>query len=518
MADDARRVRAPPPAAAVRQRPDAGRHAPRLHRRALPRPAGRGPRRRPRPGRVRPTSSSASPARPTTTSSARSRWSPRRSTTAPTPSSSAPAGHRGGGAVGRASSTCASCGERFERLRVVVERSALARHRARVGRVEEVLVEGPSKKDPPVVTGRTGQNKLVHFRPGRPVAPRHVRRRRDHRRRPAPPHGRAARGHGRAAHRTRIPVLLGDAGLPAVSLPGPAVSASGPRGSHPSSSSARPASGKSALALGRLRTVARRREIVVVDSMQVYRGMDIGTAKPTPAEQAEVPHHLPRPGRPRRRLHGRRCSSEAGTTRSATSRPEAPRPLLVGGTGLYLRAVVDGLDLPGQCPDVRSELEREPDTGRAAPPPRRGSTRWPPAAWSRPTGAGSCGPSRSRSAAGGRSRRSARASTRYPDDGIVQIGLRWPRPTLLAGSRPASGAARRRPPRRGPALADATGGSVPDRRAGPRLQGAAGPPRRRVARWTRPSALAVSRTRRFAGRQERWFRRDPRIRWVRDGP
>jgi tRNA-2-methylthio-N6-dimethylallyladenosine synthase len=59
--------------------------------------------------------------------------------------------------------------ERFERLKVVVERSALARHRARVGRIEEVLVEGPSKKDPTVATGRTGQNKLVHF-PG-PVPP-----------------------------------------------------------------------------------------------------------------------------------------------------------------------------------------------------------------------------------------------------------------------------------------------------------------------------------------------------------
>jgi len=55
--------------------------------------------------------------------------------------------------------------ERFERLRVVVERSALAKHRARIGRVEEVLVEGPSKKDPSVTTGRTRQNKLVHFAP-----------------------------------------------------------------------------------------------------------------------------------------------------------------------------------------------------------------------------------------------------------------------------------------------------------------------------------------------------------------
>jgi tRNA-2-methylthio-N6-dimethylallyladenosine synthase len=54
--------------------------------------------------------------------------------------------------------------ERFARLKVVVERSALSKHRARVGRVEEVLVEGPSKKDPSVSTGRTRQNKLVHFR------------------------------------------------------------------------------------------------------------------------------------------------------------------------------------------------------------------------------------------------------------------------------------------------------------------------------------------------------------------
>ena len=53
--------------------------------------------------------------------------------------------------------------ERFERLRVVVERSALARHHARVGHTEEVLVEGPSKKDSSVATGRTRQNKLVHF-------------------------------------------------------------------------------------------------------------------------------------------------------------------------------------------------------------------------------------------------------------------------------------------------------------------------------------------------------------------
>jgi tRNA-2-methylthio-N6-dimethylallyladenosine synthase len=60
-------------------------------------------------------------------------------------------------------------GERFDRLRVVVERSALARHEARVGRVEEVVVEGRSKRDPSVLSGRTAQNKLVHFPAAQPL-------------------------------------------------------------------------------------------------------------------------------------------------------------------------------------------------------------------------------------------------------------------------------------------------------------------------------------------------------------
>jgi tRNA-2-methylthio-N6-dimethylallyladenosine synthase len=67
--------------------------------------------------------------------------------------------------------------ERFARLTAVVERSALARHRARVGRDEEVVVEGPSKKDPSVLTGRTRQGKLVHFPPpagGAPPAGRYA--------------------------------------------------------------------------------------------------------------------------------------------------------------------------------------------------------------------------------------------------------------------------------------------------------------------------------------------------------
>ncbi|HET9089978.1 MAG TPA: TRAM domain-containing protein, partial [Acidimicrobiales bacterium] len=61
--------------------------------------------------------------------------------------------------------------ERFARLKDVLDRSTLRRHEARVGRREEVLVEGPSKRNPAMLSGRTRQGKLTHFAPGE-VAPR----------------------------------------------------------------------------------------------------------------------------------------------------------------------------------------------------------------------------------------------------------------------------------------------------------------------------------------------------------
>jgi len=101
------------------------------------------------------------------------------------------------------------CAERFERLRVVVERSALRRHQARIGRIEEVVVEGPSRKDPSMLTGRTQHNKLVHFPKGSPLrsgtfadvriitaAPHHL-------------HGELVGITALPSHRTRIPVTAG---------------------------------------------------------------------------------------------------------------------------------------------------------------------------------------------------------------------------------------------------------------------------------------------------------------------
>jgi tRNA dimethylallyltransferase len=117
------------------------------------------------------------------------------------------------------------------------------------------------------------------------------------------------------------------------------------------------ASGKSAAALH----VARARpdlELVSVDSMQVYRGMDIGTAKPTPAEQAEVRHHLIDIVDPDEDFTVARYQ-RAATLVLADIERRGKRALLVGGTGLYLQAVVDDLDIPGQWPEVRAELESE---------------------------------------------------------------------------------------------------------------------------------------------------------------
>jgi tRNA-2-methylthio-N6-dimethylallyladenosine synthase len=96
--------------------------------------------------------------------------------------------------------------ERFERLRVVVERSALAKHEARVGRVEDVLVEGPSKRDASITAGRTGQNKLVHFVADRPLRPGTFA---DVRVVGAAPHhlrGELVGVTARPRHKTRIPV------------------------------------------------------------------------------------------------------------------------------------------------------------------------------------------------------------------------------------------------------------------------------------------------------------------------
>jgi tRNA dimethylallyltransferase len=102
-------------------------------------------------------------------------------------------------------------------------------------------------------------------------------------------------------------------------------------------------------------------ELVTVDSMQVYRGMDIGTAKPTPAERAEVPHHLLDLADPAEEWSVTRWVDHA---RKAVAEIEGRghRALLIAGTGLYFQALVDGLCPPGRYPAVQRHLEGEANT------------------------------------------------------------------------------------------------------------------------------------------------------------
>jgi tRNA dimethylallyltransferase len=136
------------------------------------------------------------------------------------------------------------------------------------------------------------------------------------------------------------------------------------------------AAGKSLLSIALAQELGG--EVVNADSMQLYQGMDIGTAKLTPAERAGVPHHLldiwdvtvPAAVAEYQRL-----------ARAAIDdiRARGRVPLLVGGSGLYIRAVLEEFDFPGTDPEIRARLEDELAAGGPAPLHERLS-RWDPAA------------------------------------------------------------------------------------------------------------------------------------------
>ena len=116
------------------------------------------------------------------------------------------------------------------------------------------------------------------------------------------------------------------------------------------------ATGKSALAVAVAEHLGG--EVINADAMQLYRGMDIGTAKITPEERGDVPHHLLDV------LDVTETASVAAYQRAARATVERlldqdRLPILVGGSGLYVRAVLDELDFPGTDPDIRVRLEQE---------------------------------------------------------------------------------------------------------------------------------------------------------------
>ena len=271
------------------------------------------------------------------------------------------------------------------------------------------------------------------------------------------------------------------------------------------------AAGKTEVAL----EVAERRnaEVVSADAMLVYRGMDIGTAKPTPEERAQVPHHLVDLVEPGEEFSVARFQPLARAA-IADVLGRGRVPLLVGGSGLYFHAVVDEFVFPPTDPAVRARLEAEAAEDGLARLYRRLAAADPPAvARIQPGNLRRTVRALEVIELTGRPFSSFRAAMDNPVSRyrLTVLGLD-PGPELL----------RARVAERVAAMAEA--GLVDEvRRLAER-------PLSRTARQalgykelldamdegTPPAealAAVVRRTRAYARRQLAWFRRDPRVRW-----
>ncbi|MBW3557738.1 MAG: tRNA (adenosine(37)-N6)-dimethylallyltransferase MiaA [Actinobacteria bacterium] len=271
------------------------------------------------------------------------------------------------------------------------------------------------------------------------------------------------------------------------------------------------ASGKSAVASA----VARSRsdvELVSVDSMQVYRGMDIGTAKPTAQERAALPHHLLDVAEPSEDFSVVRFQAAVSAALVAIAE-RGHRAVLVGGTGLYLRAVIDELRIPGQWPQVRAALEAEPDTAQL----HRRLTQVDPVAAARmePTNRRRVVRALEVSLGSGRPFSSFGPGLEtYPPTRFHLVGLRVPREVL------ARRIAARFETMAAAGLVEEVRRLVRDHPGGlSRTARQAVGYRELLAHVEEGVPLevcmdqAVRRTVQLARRQEVWFRRDPRIAW-----
>ena len=271
------------------------------------------------------------------------------------------------------------------------------------------------------------------------------------------------------------------------------------------------AAGKTELALALAERLGA--EVVSADAMLVYRGMDIGTAKPTPQERARVPHHLVDLVDPGEEFSVARFQPLARAAIADVLR-RGRAPLLVGGSGLYFQAVVDDFVFPPTDPAVRARLEAEaaatglPELyGRLAAADPAAAARIQPGNLRRTVRALEV------MELTGRPFSSFRAAM---DDPVSRYRL-----TVL-GLDPGAELVRARVAERVAAMAAA--GLVEEVR---RL---AGRPLSRTARQAlgykelldameQGTAVAealeavVRRTRSYARRQLAWFRRDPRVRW-----
>jgi tRNA dimethylallyltransferase len=257
-------------------------------------------------------------------------------------------------------------------------------------------------------------------------------------------------------------------------------------------------------------------EIVSVDSTTIYRGMDVGSAKPTRAERARVRHHLLDVADPDESFtvaRYQRLAYEAVDDIRSRGRPV----LLVGGSGLYFRAVADELSFPPTDARTRAELEREAAVVGAEPLYRRLRA-------FDPVAAGRIEPENVRrtiralevaTVTGRRFSDFASDWTAYPVGRVRAAGIEVPRDVLA-----------RRIEKR--VRQQIEGGFVREvRRLRERGLGRSVTARQAIgyAEVSRhlagecsleeAEALIVKRTKALARRQMAWFRRDPRIRWFR---
>jgi tRNA dimethylallyltransferase len=270
------------------------------------------------------------------------------------------------------------------------------------------------------------------------------------------------------------------------------------------------ASGKSALGVLAALSLGDI-EIVSADSMQVYRGMDIGTAKPTVIERCGVAHHLIDVVDPSEDWDVARFVTEAGRVMDEVA-SRGKRVLFVGGTGLYLHALVDRFAVPGRWPEVAAGLEGTASTtdlyARLEHLDPMGAARVDPANRRRVVRAleVAIGSGRPFSSYGP-------GVAAFPPTSWRLAGVWLPREVVA-----------RRVERRFTAMLDA--GFVEEvERLAVRHEGLSRTARQALGYRELLSHvekgvdlaeavdLAVRRTRRFARRQRMWWRRDPRVRW-----
>jgi tRNA dimethylallyltransferase len=275
------------------------------------------------------------------------------------------------------------------------------------------------------------------------------------------------------------------------------------------------ATGKSDLAIA----VARRLggEVINADSMQLYRGMDIGTAKLTVDERDGVPHHLLDIWEVTRtasvaeyQTRGRECI-EALLARDVT-------PVLVGGSGLYLRAVLDRIEFPGTDATVRAELEAELEVvGPAGLHERLAAADAAAASAIDPANGRKIVRALEVMAITGQPFTAALPAYDAPLYDAVQIGLDLPTPALdlRIGARVermmAGGLVEEVRALESVGLRE---GVTASRALGYAQILASFDGRMSLAQATAETARA---TRRFVRRQRSWFRRDPRIHWIEPG-